>query len=513
MKFTVLVADDEGSILQTITDCLTGANQGYSVIVAPNGEKACELAVKKLPDIILLDWMMPGQSGIESLQYLKSQEKTKEIPVLMVTGLTSSDNLKEAFDFGAVDYIHKPIDKIELLARVKSALLLSRSYKEIKKQNVEIEKQNHQLEKLSLVASKTINGVIIAGADGEIEWLNDGYTRMFGYTLSEYKEKFGNNLVKGTLNPDFKALLQNCISKKKPVIYEGLIYKKDETKLWISSTITPILDNNKDIKNIVVIDTDITDRVTAEDALNKYFEELERSNRELNEFASIASHDLQSPLRKIIVYVQRLTNSIAANINENEKEYLKNMQNTALRMQLLIENLLHYSKINTIPAKFEKVNIKSVVEEVISDLEIVIKENDGSVEVADLPVIMADKQQMYQLFQNMVSNAVKYHRISESPVVKIGSRLLKNNLYEITIEDNGIGFDEKYLDRIFKPFQRLHNNQAYVGTGLGTAICYKIVKRHNGNITAKSMVGKGSTFIITLPENSKSRISVTDDFS
>ena len=249
---------------------------------------------------------------------------------------------------------------------------------------------------------------------------------------------------------------------------------------------------------------DVTESFMAKKALQKSTAKLEASNRELQEFAYIASHDLQEPLRKINAFGDRLSSKYADSLPSQAQDYLRRMQNAATRMQQLIEDLLALSRITTRGRPFVEVDLMKVVNEVIDDLETTISESNGQVDVAPLPTIVADRTQMRQLFQNTIANALKFSRKGVPPVVKVASRSLVDDenrvsQIEITIQDNGIGFKEKYLDRIFQPFQRLHGRTKYAGTGMGLAICRKIVERHNGSITATSVPEEGTTMIITLP--------------
>lgn len=239
-------------------------------------------------------------------------------------------------------------------------------------------------------------------------------------------------------------------------------------------------------------------------------QELIRSNDELQQFASIASHDLQEPLRKIQAFGNRLKATCGGALNEQGLDYLERMQNAAQRMQALIDDLLILSRITTQAQPFVDVALAQITQEVLSDLEERLQETNGRVEVAELLTIEADPVQMRQLLQNLLSNALKFHRQQEPPVVKIYSQLFDQKWQpveesaiathcQIVVADNGIGFDEKYLDRIFNVFQRLHSRSEYEGTGMGLAICRKIAERHGGSITAKSTPGQGSTFIVTLP--------------
>jgi PAS domain S-box-containing protein len=236
----------------------------------------------------------------------------------------------------------------------------------------------------------------------------------------------------------------------------------------------------------------------AEEALERQARELARSNAELEQFAYVASHDLQEPLRKIQAFGDRLKTHYEDALDELGGDYLERVQNAARRMQALINDLLTFSRVTTRAQPFVPVNLTEVAREVVSDLEARIERTSGRVEVSELPAIDADPTQKRQLFQNLIDNALKFHRPGAAPVVKVHGKLLDGHC-QIIVEDNGIGFDEKYLDRIFTIFQRLHGRFDYDGTGIGLAVCRKIAERHGGNITAQSTPGKGSTFLVTLP--------------
>ncbi|MGJ5633793.1 PAS domain-containing protein [Nostoc sp. CALU 1950] len=242
-------------------------------------------------------------------------------------------------------------------------------------------------------------------------------------------------------------------------------------------------------------------------------QELARSNKELQQFAFVASHDLQEPLRKITTFGDRLKTTCGDTLTEQGRDYLERMQNAANRMQTLIEDLLTLSRVTTRAQPFVSVNLAKIAQEVLCDLEVYIQQTGASVEIAELPTIQADPLQMRQLLQNLLGNALKFHRPQTPPVITIYGNILNDQadntsanseLCRIIVEDNGIGFEEKYLDRIFNVFQRLHSSIEYEGTGIGLAICRKIAERHHGNITAQSKPGQGAKFIVTLSINSHS---------
>lgn len=255
------------------------------------------------------------------------------------------------------------------------------------------------------------------------------------------------------------------------------------------------------------LNQEVGERKRAEEELKAFTKKLEQSNQELQDFAYIASHDLQEPLRKVTAFGDRLKAKCGDALNEQGRDYLGRMQNAAERMKALIDGLLAYSRITTKGRPFVPVDLATLSQEVVSDLEVRIEQTGGRVEIGDLPTIEADPLQLRQLLQNLIGNALKFQRKEHPPIIKIHSKRVNGEggessateLCQITVADNGIGFDEKYREDIFGVFQRLHGRNEYEGTGIGLSVCRKIVKRHGGSITAISTPGQGATFIATLP--------------
>lgn len=243
---------------------------------------------------------------------------------------------------------------------------------------------------------------------------------------------------------------------------------------------------------------DTTQRNIDDEKLRTFAAELKRSNNELQDFASVASHDLQEPLRKIQSFADELKISLGERIEDDDLDTLERMVGAAGRMRTLINDLLTFSRVTTMAKPFVPVDLSLITGEVLSDLEVRTRDTGGVIEVDPLPVIDADPVQMRQLIQNLVGNGLKFHRQGVAPIIRISGKNGGPNC-RLTVADNGIGFDEKYLDRIFTIFQRLHSRNEYEGTGIGLAVCRKIVERHGGEITARSTPGEGTTFIITLP--------------
>lgn len=301
-----------------------------------------------------------------------------------------------------------------------------------------------------------------------------------------------------------------AVETRQPVEFEHRIRRgSDGSYRWHLVRGLPILDDHDAVTQWIGTCTDIDDQKRQAELLERLVweqtSELRRSNFDLEQFASVASHDLQEPLRKIQAFSDRLQVKCAPALGEQGKEYLERIVNAVARMRTLINDLLAFSRITLKGQPFARVDLQAVAREVVSDLEILIQQSAGRVEVGPMPTIQADPLQMRQLFQNLIGNALKFHRPDAPPVVRVSAFEVfgedkKNPIaFELRFADDGIGFEEIYLERIFQVFQRLHGRSEYDGTGMGLAICRKIVERHSGRITATSEPGKGSTFSITLP--------------
>jgi PAS domain S-box-containing protein len=290
---------------------------------------------------------------------------------------------------------------------------------------------------------------------------------------------------------------------------EYRLKRKEGDYRWYLTRALPVRDRAATITRWFGTCTDIDERKRTEEELRSSTSMLLQSNRELRDFATAASHDLQEPLRKIQAFVGCLKEEQLATLNAESRNYLDRIQNAASRMTTLVSDLLEFSLITSKGKHFTPVNLNEVIVGVLSDLEERLAKTGGRVELLDLPTVASDPIQMRQLLQNLIGNALKFHRRNEPPVVRISAEIIDSpdangraqpgGTCRISIADNGIGFDEKYLDRVFAIFQRLHGRGDYEGTGIGLAICRRIVERHGGTITARSKPGQGSTFIFTMP--------------
>lgn len=340
--------------------------------------------------------------------------------------------------------------------------------------------------------------VAITDRAGTIIHVNDMFCEISKFSREELLGQNHRLVNSKTHPPEFFINMWKTIARGHIWVGEVCNRAKDGSLYWVHTSIVPFLSESGRPYQYVSIRFDITSRKLGETQLAYYAKQLESRNRELQDFASVAAHDLQEPLRKVQAFATRLQTKCSELLNDTGKEYVEKIRSSTNRMQALIDDLLTFSRISTRAQPFQTTSLDDLARDVISDLEIRIEKTNAKIEIGTLPNLQADAIQMRQLFQNLISNAIKFAKKDVPPIVKISAEV-EDSLCRLYFADNGIGFDEKYLDRIFTIFQRLHEREEYEGTGVGLAVCKRIVERHNGSITAKSSPGAGATFIITLP--------------
>ena len=371
------------------------------------------------------------------------------------------------------------------------------------------------------------DAIISVNAAQKITLFNQGAEEIFGYTPDEVLGQPLEILLPSEARAAHAAHIQGFSNAEKPsrrMGDRGAIYglRKNGELFPAEASISKQKIDGEWVFTAIV--RDVTEEQAAQHRLKQANEELERSNADLEHFAAVASHDLQEPLRKIQAFGERLQSRFGKSLPERGQDYIDRMQNAAGRMSTLIDDLLAFSRVTTRARPFENLNLSDLIDDVVCDLEMRIEQSQGRVDIGPLPAIDADPIQMRLLFQNLIANGLKFHRQGVPPIVEVGMIENSNEIEpsdkpegdpevcRIFVKDNGTGFDEKYLDRIFDVFQRLHGRGVYEGTGMGLAIARKIVERHGGGITATSTPGEGARFIITLPiEQSESNKEANDE--
>ncbi|MFQ5673349.1 MAG: PAS domain S-box protein [Nitrospinales bacterium] len=359
---------------------------------------------------------------------------------------------------------------------------------------------------IELVLASAGEGIFGLDLQGTLTFVNPAAKRMLGYKVGELPGKPVNILLQDPNVPKQEpvssegcpilAVLENSLSFR---VTDSVFWRKNGTSFPVEYISTSLMDRGE-ITGAVVTFSNITERLKTEKELKRQAADLEKVNAELKDFTRTASHDLQEPLRKIVTFSDRLESALTEGKEANVPVYLERIQTSALRMKQLIEDLLEFSKVTAQPDEFKSVDLNRVVEGVLSDLEIQIEQSKGRVEVAPLPTLEANGLQMRLLFQNLISNGLKYTSPERPPTVSIKSILLPNGNWNILVTDNGIGIEKQYRERIFKPFARLHSSGEYRGSGMGLAICSKIVSRHKGSIAIEDTAGEGTCFVVTLPQ-------------
>ena len=352
--------------------------------------------------------------------------------------------------------------------------------------------------KLTCAIEQSPCTVVITDTRGIIEYVNPKFTELTGYTSEETIGQNASILKSDKTSMEVFKKLWDTITSGREWHGEFCNKKKNGELFWESASISPVRNTKGVIANFVAVNEDITVRKQFDEKLKQALVELKRSNTELEQLVYVASHDLQEPLRMVASYVQLLQRRYKDKIDDDANDFIAYAVDGAKRMQGLINDLLAYSRVGSRGKDFDPIDCETVIDRVVGNLEASIKGSGAVVTHDSMPTVMADSSQIVQLFQNLIGNAIKY-RNEEIPRVHISAKENGKNMI-FSVNDNGLGIDPQYYERIFTIFQRLHGKKEYSGTGIGLAICKKIVERHGGEIWVESQPGKGSTFYFTIPK-------------
>jgi PAS domain S-box-containing protein len=462
------------------------------------------LLMEQSVDIILLDPGLPDSQGIESVQ--RAHAAAPRVPLVVLTGRDDETLALEALQAGAQDYLIKgQIDTRGLLRFLRYAI----------ERNALEEAFFAEKERALVTLNSIGDAVACTDVSGRITFLNAVAEGLTGWSSEEAAGQPSGEVIR-ILDATSRETVGDPVAipggkdRRAHRWSNNVLVRRDGFETPIEDSTSTIHDRDQQAAGAVIVFRDVSATRSNQQKLRAVSDELERSNRELQDFATIASHDLQEPLRKIQAFGDRLAEHSADVLDEESTDSLRRMTNAAGRMQTLINDLLEYSQVTIQPEPLRPVDLGRIVVEVLSDLDERIRGGNGQVTVGPLPTILASPLQMRQLFQNLIANGLKFRREGVTPEVHVEatsyldrrgprSRRERGHVWEIRVRDNGIGFDDKHAEKIFAPFQRLHGRQAYEGTGMGLAICRRIVSTLGGTIIATSQPGGGATFTITLP--------------
>ena len=347
---------------------------------------------------------------------------------------------------------------------------------------------------------KNLQDVVLYETGGGKEFMSENVLEMLGYNAEQFNNR---DFFKTITHPgDWLAIDEKTKDWHKAgslgvLNLEFRVRRADGTYIWVEDHMIKVKNNGDSHMAGVLIN--ITEHKTTEGKLKQLAEKLSQSNKELEQFAYVASHDLQEPLRMVASYIQLLQRRYKGNITAEADEFINYAVDGVVRMKTLINDLLAYSRVNTKEAPLEDVDCNKVVEQNLKNLAASIADTRATVNYENLPVVRANQMQINQLFQNLISNAIKFRKPDVDPIVNISAKHAGDE-WLFTVSDNGIGIDKEFSDKIFVIFQRLHNNSEYPGTGIGLAICKRIIEKLGGHLWVESEPGEGSTFTFTIPD-------------
>jgi PAS domain S-box-containing protein len=497
----ILVVDDSAENLISIEAALEGLEQ--EVITARSGTEALRHLLENDFALILLDVKMPEMDGFQTAELIRARRRSVRTPILFLTAYRSDDHLFRGYDLGAVDFLLKPIVPEILRSKVSVFVELSRHAALLRRQAEVLAKAEQKFRSLLEAAP---DAMIISSEAGRISLVNSQAEHLTGYTRSQLIDQDIRMIV-----PDWRV---NSASWTGSSASEYRARRRDSMEFPVELSLRPLQTE----EGVLIISAirDVTERKRVDNEIRELNASLERrvaertrelqesnfalrqSNDDLNQFAYATSHDLQEPLRMVVLYSQMLQESYSSKLDESADQFISTVVGGALRLERLLKDLLAYSQAGALSKPPVNVDCAEVIREVLLNLQVSMDETSAIVRWGDLPLVRADRIRLVQLFQNLIGNAIKY-RSEASPCIQINAERGKDE-WIFAVRDNGIGIKSEYAEQVFGVFKRLHG-AAYPGTGIGLAICQRIVEMHGGRIWVESIPGSGSTFYFTLPSN------------
>ena len=488
----ILLADDNADMREYVARLLS---QRYRIITVANGTDALKAALSEPPDLILSDVMMPGLDGFRLLEELRARPETATIPVILLSARAGEESRAEGLGAGADDYLIKPFTARELLARIGAHLSMSRRRKAAEQALKETQNTLQSFYDSSpfLMGVAEIEGESLVGIYG-----NSAAASFLGSAEREIFNRTGEELG---LPHEISALwierFRESQTQGRAVRLE-YEHPRANGDCWLSACVNFLGCGPTGRPRFSFVAEDSTERKKNDERLRQSNNELRRANADLEQFAYSASHDLREPLRQVAIYSQLLEKKYGDKLEGKGSQYLEYCVEGAHRLEMLISDLLAYSQATlTADVLLEPVDIYQVLDTVKKNLSTSIAETAAEISASSLPVVYANSVPLVHLFQNLISNALKY-RSKKQPRIEIGAAE-DGSYWRFSVQDNGIGIPQEFQTQIFGIFKRLHNRAEYPGTGIGLAICQKIVDQYGGRIWVESEPGHGSTFYFTFP--------------
>ncbi|MEO8583803.1 MAG: response regulator [Flavitalea sp.] len=517
----ILIVDDKQENLFSLQRLLQIHN--FKVDTASSGAEALKKILRNFYALIILDVQMPDMDGFEVAEALSGYGKSKDIPIIFLSAVKINKTfITRGYHSGGIDYVTKPFDPDVLLLKVKTFYRLSEQRRELNdmqnvlREEIEFRKKaekelSHSIEELRSILESIPQIAYITDANGIIEFVNQ-----FWYKYSTDKNIFPQS---DNETISLKSYMNTAIKSGEQQVVEVCIRELNHPKYrYHRLSMTPVKKEGQTVRWVNIL-TDIHDQKMVNQVLEQRVAErteelfklntqLELSNNDLQQYASVASHDLKEPLRKIQIYSDRIKMQSDRN-NPEAEMYMDKVITSSQRMTILINDLLNYSRLSG-EGHFKVSNINDIFAELIADLELLIGEKNATIKVSNFPEMEVIPGQIRQLFQNIITNSIKFSKKDIPPVIEVNAEIIneKNtegntvnngNFCRIIITDNGIGFNEMYKDKIFTMFQRLHSKEKFEGTGIGLAIVKKIIEKHSGIISVTSKENEGTTLTLVLP--------------
>lgn len=530
----VLIVDDKPENIISLKSFLE--LNDFPVDTALSGEEALKKIYKNAYALIILDVQMPGMDGFEVAETISGYSKAKDVPIIFLSAVNIDKKfVTRGYSSGGIDYVTKPFDPDILLLKVKTFYRLYEQNRELVetqqalRNEVAVRREAEEalyekVQELHSYLESIPQMAFTADPSGQIEFVNEQWknycasAREFPATHPDGKsftEIWHEAMVSASnVQAELRIRRKDTDDYRFFLLTARPIRSGDSIRKWVGT----LNDIHEQKMANELLEQKVKERTHELSEINK---ELEASNHDLQQFASVASHDLKEPLRKIQVFSSIIRDRYVKDDSNGLKSYMNRIINSSERMSGLINDLLSFSRLS-VSSLFHLTDLNLVIRDILSDLEISTTEKSAQIEVAQLPHIEVIPGQIRQVFQNIISNALKFSKEDQPPKIHISSSFLSEldpmapsvpsgDFARIVVEDNGIGFDEKYLDRIFTLFQRLNPLEVYEGTGIGLAIAKKIIDKHGGIITATSRVNEGSTFIVVLPVKQMAMENTTEE--